>query len=117
MEEKTDSETYSAIGVYRSHSSSIPDFNISFFQMINSTSNPCIILGDLNVDTLSNVRSVNGIDFTDRFSCLDYDSPINIPTRKTSPTATCIDHIYIRITACIKSDVLSMNVCDHAASR
>ena len=83
--------------------------------MINSVSHPCIILGDFNINTLSTVRSAAGIDFTDRFSCLGYDSLIDIPTRKTSSTETCIDHIYVKSTTSIKSGVLGMNVSDHDA--
>ena len=112
---KINSATYAVIGVYRPPSSSLPDFNINFFQLIILISNPCIVLGDFDIDTISNVRSENRIDFMDTFSCLGYDSLINIPTRKTTSTATCIDHIYIKLTTCIKSGVLGMNVSDHAA--
>ena len=115
VEVKINSAIYAVIGVYRPPSSSLLDFNINFFQLINSISNPCIILGDFNIDTISNVRSANETDFLDRFSCLGYDSLINIPTRKTSSTATCIDHIYTKLTACIKSGVLGLNVSDHEA--
>ena len=97
-------EIYESIGVEikinRPLSSSISDFNTNFFQLINSVSHPCKILGDFNIDTISTVRSAVGIDFTDRFSCLDnYDSLINILTRKNSSTATCIDHIYVKSTS------------------
>ena len=64
----------------------MPDFNANFIQMNNSIFNPYIILGDFNIDTISTVRSVAGIDLTGRFSCLGYDSLINNPTRKTSST-------------------------------
>ena len=83
--------------------------------MINSMFNACIILGDFSVNTLSNVRSANGIDFTEIFSCLDYDSLDNIPTRRTSSTAICIDHIYMKFTACNKSGILDKNISDHVA--
>ena len=83
--------------------------------MINSISNPCTILRDFNIDTLSTLRSASGIDFIDRFSYLGYDSLINVPTRKTSSTATCIDHIYVKFTANITSGILGMNVSDHDA--
>ena len=96
-------------------SSSISDFNTNFFHLVNSVSNPCIILGDLNINTISPVKSADGIDFTDRFSCLGCDSLIKIPTRKISSTATCIDHIYVKFTTSIKSGVLGMNVSNHGA--
>ena len=54
-------------------------------------------------------------EFTDRISCLGYDSLINIPTRKTSTTTTCINHIYVKSTTSTKSGVLGMNVSDHDA--
>ena len=105
VEVKINSATYAVIGVYRPPSSSLPHFNINFFQLINSISNPCIILGDFDIGIILNARSANGIDFMDGFSCLDYDSLINFPTRTTSSTATCIDHICIKLTTCIKSGV------------
>ena len=33
-------------------------------------------------------------DFTDSFIASGFESLINIPTRKTDNSATCIDHIY-----------------------
>ena len=65
----------------------------------------CIVLGDFNIDIISNVRSAARIDFTDRFFCLGFDSLINILMRKTSSTATCIGYMYIKFTTNIKSGV------------
>ena len=78
-----------------------------------SISNQCIFLCDFNVDTISYVRSVAGIAFTEIFSCLGNDSFIIIPTRKTSSLAICVDLIYIKLTSCIKSIALGMDVPHH----
>ena len=115
VEVKINSASYAIICVYRPPSSSLLDFNMNFLQVINSISNPCIILDEFNIDTISNVRSANATVFMDRFSCLGYDLLINIPTRKTSSTATCNDHIYIDLTTCINSGVLGMNLSNHEA--
>ena len=69
-EVKINCVTYAVIGVYRPPSSSLPDFNINFFQLINSVSNSCIILYVFNIDIISNVRNVYGIDFLDKFLVL-----------------------------------------------
>ena len=101
MEVKINSATYEVLGVYRPPSSLLLVFNINVFQLINSISNPCIILGDFNIDTISTVRRAAENDFTDRFPGLGYDSLINILTRETSSTATCTDHNYVKSTTSI----------------
>ena len=55
---------------------------------------------------------ISRIDFLVSDIC---KSLINIPIRKTSSPATCIDHIYIKFTACIKSGVLGTDLSDHEA--
>ena len=116
VEIKINNETYAILSVYRPPSSSIPEFNTNFFQLINSVPNPCIILGDFFIDTIATIRSAAGIGFTDRTSCLGYDSLIKIPTRKTSSTATCIGHIYVKSTTSIRSGVLGMHVSKNGAT-
>ena len=80
--------------------------------MINSVSKPCIILVDFSIDTLATVKSTAGIDSTDRFSCVGYDSLIIISSRKTLSTATFIDYHYVKSITSINTGVLGMIVSD-----
>ena len=71
---------------------------------------PC----EFKVDTISNVRSAAGVDLTERFSCLGYDSFIIIETRKNFIYRN-LCWSYIKLTTCIKSGASGLDVSHHEA--
>ena len=71
------------------------------------------IMGDFNIDTL--VVSFSNLvnQFLDEIKSLHFLPLINIPTRITKTSATCIDHVYInQLTPC-KYGVLNVPIAHH----
>ena len=52
------------------------------------------IMGDFNIDTLAPAFSNQVNQFLDEIKSLHLMPLINIPTRITESSATCIDHVY-----------------------
>ena len=103
------------IGTYRIPSSSINDFNSAYFQLINSIPNSslAVIGGDFNIDSLNDTSASASNDFFNSLSSISFSQQINIPTRISSTSSTCIDHIFINsYTECL-SGVIDYNVSDH----
>ena len=70
-------------------------------------------MGDFNIDTLAPAFSNQVNQFLDEIKSLHLMPLINIPTRITESSATCIDHVYInQLTPC-KYGVLNMPIADH----
>ena len=70
-------------------------------------------MGDFNIDTLAPAFSNQFNQFLDEIKSLHLMPLINIPTRITESSATCIDHVYInQLTPC-KYGVLNMPIADH----
>lgn len=81
--------------IYRLHSSTISDFCNDLDNVLSGYARSnLIVLGDINLNILENSND------TDRYSCLmsglGFNSVVNVPTRVTSVSATCIDHVFIR---------------------
>ena len=71
------------------------------------------IIGDFNIDTLAPAFSNQVNQFLDEIKSLHLMSLINIPTRITESSATCVDHVYInQLTPC-KYGVLNVPIADH----
>ena len=59
------------------------------------------IMSDFNIDTLAFSFSNQVNQFIDEIKSLNFLPVINIPTRITESSATCIDHVYInQLTPC-----------------
>jgi len=60
---------HTIIGTYRPLSVSINDFNLNFFNMLNNVNNnkKVVVLGDFNIDILSNNPPVSVSTFVDNF--------------------------------------------------
>ena len=106
------------VGTYRPPSCSLAEFNYNYFHMIkNSESHneTCILIGDFNVDTIEESLDSELSSFVDNLQSEFFIPLINIPTRITSSTASCIDHIYTNCTLPIVSGVFDALVSDHCA--
>ena len=115
VEIKMNMSSHTVLGVYRPPLSSLSLFNSNFFSMLDIVTGHCIITGDFNVDICSNVFSSLATDFIDNFSCRGYVSLINIPTRRTDHSGTCLDHIYINSELSCVSGVIQTLISDHDA--
>lgn len=77
-----------------------------------------VFMGDTNIDILTN--SINEKD-KDRYLDILYSAGfiecINLPTRETDHSKTCLDHIFIKHFDCnaIRSGVMKTDVTDHYA--
>ena len=106
---------FNIVGLYRPPSTSLVDFNAIFFNMFieNDRNKLIAIMGDFNIDTLAPAFSNQVNHFLDEIKSLHLMPLINIPTRITELSATCIDHVYInQLTPC-KYGVLNMPIADH----
>ena len=112
---RINSRYFNIIGVYRSPSSSLLSFNNEFFPMINVTNGrlTTFIMGDFNVDCLSETPCSTSLDFFDKFNSHSYFQLIDIPTRVTDVSSSCIDHIYVNSMSPIISGVIDVSVSDH----
>lgn len=77
-----------------------------------SVLNDCnlVVAGDMNIDILNSFNSFNPniINYKQLISCFGLESYIDSPTRVTSVSETCIDHVLIRFSRSIKFNV---NTC------
>ena len=106
---------FKIVGLYRPPSTSLVDFNALFFNMFreNDRNKFIAIMGDFNIDTLAPAFSNQVNQFLDEIKSLHLMPLINIPTRITESSATCIDHVYInQLTPC-KYGVLNVPIADH----
>ena len=103
------------LGTYRPPSSSIVNFNEKFFTLLNQVigSKKCLIAGDFNVNTMSHNLSTAEANFLDNIITDGYTPLINIPTRVTNQTSTCIDHFYSNMQEETICGVTNLGITDH----
>ena len=101
--------------VYRPPGTQLEKFYDCFFPMIekiNSENRPCYILGDFNIDLLTN--SVSSQVYLNKFLSNGFYPRIDRPTRITEYSSTLIDHIF---TNAHKNDTMSgiwvADIADH----
>ena len=113
----TENDKFVIIGTYRPPSSLLNRFNTEYFEYLSRADSRrnLIILGDFNVDTLNVNRSLDVLTFIDNFKCEHLQSLINLPTRKTHHSETCLDHIYVNTINTCPSGVIELAVSDHHA--
>ena len=89
---------YLIAGVYRHPNGIVSHFNETLNDMLTkcSTKYVTIITGDINIDIMKyNEKNVSEyLNLLFSFKFLPY---INLPSRITSHSATCIDHVFIRL--------------------
>ena len=94
-----ENKSISINSIYRPPSTNESDFTASLDEHLkneqNQNSELNFFIGDINIDILKE----NNKDTNDYLNCLskyDYISYINTPTRETTDTRTCIDHIFVK---------------------
>lgn len=91
------SDVFCIICVYRFNFCSINDFIAEFSSYLNGTQTKnAFILGDFNIDILKFSVNDQVKNYLTMMSNFGLKSLINTPTRVTSSTSSCIDHIFVR---------------------
>ena len=104
---------YTILGVYRPPLSSLSDFISELHSVLKRINNNSIVRGDFNADICSDHRFLSVCDFKEIFSAEGYNSLIDIPTRESRNSSTCIDHIYVTSSLSNKSGVIKTSVTGH----
>ena len=105
---------YCIVGTYKPPLTPLDEFTDSFSLILNTISSNinCIIMGDFNVDLFRS--SIHNSDmFKNMFLSYNFRQLIDIPTRSTQTSNTCIDHIYINFCNNTDSGVLDIPISDH----
>ena len=114
---ETGNESFTVFGVYRRPLSSVSSFGDILGNILHArtTPNNSIIMGDFNIDSLSNSLTQDEDEefVVDLLKFLSYLPLISIPTRVTHSTANCIDHIYFNSFSMCKFGVVNVAITDH----
>ena len=100
--------------IYRPPSFSVTHFveNLeNAFEKFEMEKRNCILIGDFNIDLLTNSGYLNMVKSS------GFSSLLQLPTRSTATTSTCIDHVYTNITNLnhVESGTISTSTSDHDA--
>ncbi|KAB0805423.1 hypothetical protein PPYR_02393 [Photinus pyralis] len=115
-------KTLVLIAMYRPPSTSSELFLIEFNKYLNDIKQKAdfyLLVGDFNIDILSD--EINVLNYLDIMSEHNYTSTINIPTRKSKITSSCLDHIFIKQPRLLNYEsfrtyVLKIGITDHYAT-
>lgn len=103
---------------YRSHGVMISDFiqDIHLYLKSKSHLSNHFIIGDMNIDLLKENNNVH--EYLNNYLEYGYNSLINIPTRITTDTISCIDHIFAKYSLdCQITPIVSdLELTDHLAT-
>ena len=107
-------DEYTILGTYRPPSSSLKVFNETYPEILSNigVGQKIIILGDFNVDIGTRLIGESSV-FMNNFVSFNYKSLIDIPTRVSDISQTCIDHIYSNFPEYFLSGVVNTDVTDH----
>ena len=99
------------LGIYRPPNSNIPVFSNHIENLALQLRDKAVMLcGDINIDLiLDNINS----DFFNILYEKNFFPLINIPTRVTYQSATCIDHIWFNRLKCKFSGAIVSDISDH----
>lgn len=117
IELKIKETTISVTAMYRSPATSTLSFNndLKDYLRQNSNSTHNFIIGDINIDILSEKNEGNIQEYLNTLSEAGYKSLINKHTRVKNNSKTCIDHIFMKsnINTNSTSMVFRSNITDH----
>ena len=85
--------------------------------ILNKNKTNYVIVGDINLDTEKYNLTSNASNYLNNLCSFGCNMFINKPTRVTSKTATCIDHVYANLSATnIENHIILSDVSDHYAT-
>ena len=105
------------ICVYRPPQGNIDLFNETFSSLLKDlpSDEPTFFAGDFNIDTLETNPSNGILSFKELILSEFFFPIIDVPTRVTETSRTCIDHIYTNCVQPILSGALHCDITDHHA--
>lgn len=112
---KFGTRTISFLAIYRSPSQPIAEFLQELETVLESDISPTYLLGDINIDILQQ-QQLYVEQYLNLTSSLGYEMLIKEPTRVTSNTSTCIDHLASRFTTFLTNtsySVIQTSITDH----
>ena len=81
---------------------------------LNKTKTDYIIVGDININTLKYNIAQNVTDYVNALHSVGCNVCIDSPTRVTSDSSSCIDHIYSNLCSSrLFSNIIMNDVSDH----
>ena len=102
-------DRYRILGIYRPPSVSLPAFTDQIENIITNFFNESVLLvGDFNIHLLCETRNENFLLYYYNFSPL-----INVATRETNTSSTCIDHIWFNKYNVSLAGSIIADVSDH----
>lgn len=102
------------VALYRTGLGNFTNFIESFEQLLSfimNKVNKTVILGDFNIDFLSDSREKKQLQ--NIMSAFNYKFLINEPTRVTSTSSTCIDNILINFGGNVETGIFKEDLSDH----
>ena len=85
---------YNILGIYRPPAASLPAFSDQIENIMTNFLNESVLLvGDFNIDLLCDTRNEN---FLNLLYSYNFSPLINVATRETNISSTCIDHIWFK---------------------
>lgn len=105
----------SLFAIYRNCKFSYNYFKNDFENILKLTSDPTIIVGDLNVCTIK--YNGSGRDYLNTIAAYGFENQINTPTRILGNSVSCLDHVLVRNSKNIQitSEVITLDITDHYA--
>lgn len=99
--------------LYRLQQYSQNDFNAELSKLLEHITGNVIYVGDVNINLLS--KDSTTLAYHSLLNNNGFLSLVNSPTRITSASQTCIDHVFVRHRdiCSFKSDVFDIGVTDH----
>ena len=103
------------IGIYKPPRSPLDQFNGQFFDKLSilPANEMNFLTGDFNVNLMQSNPSSANLDFREKFSSYFYHPLINIPTRTTETSSTCIDNIFTNTLEQTTSGTIECIISDH----
>ena len=114
---EVDGKSLNLLCVYRPPSTSINDFNVAFDIFIKSIpkNELTFIGGDFNINLIDPTPSNAVTAFKELMQSEFYFPLIDVPTRVSDSSSTCIDQIFTNSLQPIISGTLNCNITDHRA--
>ena len=113
---------YKAIGVYRHPNGNVNHFTVDLENAINSIEKhkSLLLLGDINIDIIKQDDEPT-LNYTTMLLSYNMTPLITYPTRVTSHSATCLDHIFFRYNkkthlTQITPGILFCDITDHLST-
>lgn len=103
----------SLFAIYRSCQFTFNQFKPDFENILQKSTDPTVIIGDINICTLK--QNGSGMIYLNLISAYGFKNYINSPTRVVNNLESCLDHVLVRNSKNIdfKTNVEILGITDH----